>query len=472
MPSFSTLTAREMSGLLSEGSVTSVELTRACLSEAERLQPPLNAFVEIWQEEALAAALESDRRRMEGRILSPFDGIPIGVKDNIAVKGHVMSCGSRMLKDYVSPYDATVVADIRSAGMPILGRLNMDEFAMGSTGEHSIYGAAVNPVSADRSAGGSSGGCASAVAGGILPWAIGSDTGGSVRQPASFCGVIGVKPAWGAVSRWGLTAFASSLDQIGVITRSVDDAADLLGLICHPDDHDATCVDFPNSATMPAKALILSESYTVSKEMAAAMERIAGNLAELGCEVNDVTLPDLSTALNAYYIISSGEASSNLARYDGFRYGHRAESYRDVDDLFERSRDEGFGPEVKRRILMGTYSLSAGFIRESYLRADAFRHRFREQLSCLLGHDGILLHPTAPGAAPLLMHYDAAPVDMYLEDLFTVPANLCGFPALSLPLCQSAEGLPLGISLMAGKNGLPMLLRIGKALLEGGEDHA
>ena len=462
---------------LAEGAVTSEEITRAYLDAIAQKDGAIHAYLEVFAGEALESARQSDARRADNAALSPLDGVPLAVKDNIAMRGHVCSCASRMLEHYVSPYDAAAIERVRAAGMPILGRLNMDEFAMGSATDTGAFGPTRNPADPARVPGGSSGGCAAAVAAGLAPIALGSDTGGSVRQPAAFCGVTGVKPAYGAISRWGLVAFASSLDQIGVLAKSAGDAALLLALLCGADARDRT--SDPALAFTPCPPLSHARGWTVGlpeeclgdaalhEEARAAVEKTARRLEALGAEVRRVSLPLLRYALPAYYVLSAAEASSNLARYDGVRYGHRARAYADLDELYRKSREEGFGMEVKRRILLGTFALSEGYQDAYYLRAQRVRDALRAQTEAVLDTCGALLMPVTPGPA-WRFGEKTDPVERYLGDLYTVPANLTGLPAVSLPLARTREGLPIGVGLLGRRHGLSQLLALC-GLLEGGE---
>lgn len=474
VPEICALSAAKLSQALSEGRITSAEITEAYLKSIELNNGELNAFIEVFADDARREAALSDARRLAGAPLSPLDGVPVAVKDNIVMKGRVCSCASKMLADFVSPYDATVIARIREAGMPVLGRLNMDEFAMGGSTETSVFVMTRNPWDARRVPGGSSGGSASAVAAGMAPIALGSDTGGSIRQPASFCGVVGVKPAYGAVSRYGLVAFASSLDQIGVLSKTPLDAAMLLDVICGGDPKDMTSdasleADFARAAstrfTDGDKPLSGYRIGVPDECMGAGLhgdvregiEAAADNWRALGAEVTRVSIPSLPYALPAYYVISSAEASSNLARYDGIRYGYRAESYGDLDELYRKSRAEGFGDEVKRRVMLGTFALSSGYQDKYYLKAQKARELLRHETDEALGVCDALLSPVAP--TPAYMAGERSdPMSMYLGDIYTVPANITGLPALSVPCGFSAEGLPIGMSLTGGRHSLPTLI--------------
>ena len=417
IPALCQKTVTELCALLDGGQITSVEIVRAYLRAIDARDGEVHAYLETYPDDALREAAESDRRRAQGRRLSPLDGVPIAVKDNLVMRGRVCSCASRMLESFRSPYDATVIQKLRAAGMPILGRLNMDEFAMGGSTENSAFGVTRNPWKPDCVPGGSSGGSAAAVAAGMAPAALGSDTGGSIRQPASFCGVVGVKPAYGMVSRYGLVAFASSLDQIGPLCKTAADAALVLDGISGGDPHDMT---------------------------------------------SDPTLAQ-PYALPAYYVISSAEASSNLARFDGVRYGYRARAYADLDELYRKSRQEGFGMEVKRRIMLGTFALSSGYQDQYYLKALKARELLRYEAAEALKGCAALLSPVAPTPAYRLGEKTGDPMKMYLGDIYTVPANITGLPAVSLPCGRSSEGLPIGMSLMGARDSLPLLMDVAVA---------
>lgn len=450
------------------------ELTRAYLGRIKEKDAEIGAFLTVAEESAIEAARESDKRRAEGKVLGSLDGIPISVKDNICTRGIFTTCASRMLEGYIPPYDATAVDRLKAAGAIILGKTNMDEFGMGSSCENSAYKITKNPLDTSCVAGGSSGGSAAAVAASMSPLALGSDTGGSVRQPASFCGLVGMKPTYGRVPRYGLVAFASSLDQIGVISSSVEDNATVLGVISGRDARDSTTADIPSglegvskkegvrglSVAIP-RELISSE---VSDEVRTAVLAAAHIYERLGASVKEISLPSLRYALPAYYVISSAEASSNLARFDGVRYGRRAEGYGDINELYIRSRSEGFGDEVKRRIMLGTFALSAGYYDEYYGRAKRAAESVRCELEESFEEFDLLLSPTSPGTAFRIGEMTDSPTRMYASDLCTVPASIAGIPALSLPCGVDGRGMPIGVQLMGRVFSEDMLYRAAFAL--------
>jgi aspartyl-tRNA(Asn)/glutamyl-tRNA(Gln) amidotransferase subunit A len=450
-------TLSELSGLLAGGEVSSVELTRHFLDRVASLDPSLNAFITVTADQALAAAVEADRRRSAGEA-GPLTGVPIAHKDIFCTAGVKTSCGSRMLDSFVSPYDATVVERLDAAGVVCLGKTNMDEFAMGSSNETSWYGPVRNPWDLERVPGGSSGGSAAAVSARLAPAATGTDTGGSIRQPAALVGITGLKPTYGRVSRYGMIAFASSLDQAGTLTRSAEDAALLLTAMAGHDPRDSTCVDVP----VPDYAAGLSGDLTglrvglvreflddgLDGDNRKAIEAAASVLQDLGAELVEVSLPNLGLSVPTYYVVAPAECSSNLSRFDGVRFGHRCEDPRDLLDLYERSRSEGFGAEVKRRILTGTYVLSAGYYDAYYLKAQKVRQLIAADFREAFGRADVLLGPTTPTPAFRLGEKTDNPVTMYLNDIYTIGANLAGLPGMSVP-CGFVNDLPVGLHLIA-----------------------
>ncbi len=436
------------------GSITVEETCRRALERIEAANGALNAFLHVNPDAALARARALDAGRGQA---GPLHGIPIAIKDNIAVRGMPATAGSRMLESYVPPYDATVVQRLEAAGAVIIGKTNCDEFAMGSSTEHSAFGPTRNPLAADRIPGGSSGGSAAAVAAGLAPLALGSDTGGSIRQPAACCGVVGVKPTYGRVSRWGLIAFASSLDQIGPIATSVADAALVLDVLCGSDSRDATSAARPDEIFSAAldghieglrigvPRHILEEG--LDPEVAGAFEASLKTLAALGADVKTVTLPHSRYAIPVYYLVATAEASSNLARYDGVRYGRRAAGVASVRQMYERTRSGGFGAEVKRRIMLGTFVLSQGYYDAYYLKAQQVRTLIRRDYDAAFADVDLVATPTSPTPAFKLGERNADPIQMYLADVFTVAAPLAGLPALSVPCGVTRDRLPVGLHL-------------------------
>jgi aspartyl-tRNA(Asn)/glutamyl-tRNA(Gln) amidotransferase subunit A len=451
-------------------------LVDRALSAAETLGARLNTVVGLRRDAALAEAEASDSRRRSGSIRSPLDGTPLLLKDNMVMFGELTTCASRILESFVSPYDSTVVERLRAAGAIVIGRTNMDEFAMGSSTENSAYGPTANPWALDRTPGGSSGGSAAAVARRLVPAALGSDTGGSIRQPAAFCGVVGVKPTYGRVSRYGLLAFASSLDQIGPFATSVDDAALLLTAMAGVDPHDATCSTRPVPAWpalpggdvrglrigVPRRFIESGVDPAVSQAFAAALS----TWRDAGAAIVDVELPHAALAIPVYYLIATAEASSNLARYDGVRYGHRAAlgPTDGLREMYERTRDEGFGAEVKRRIMLGTFVLSAGYHDAYYVKAQLVRAKVRDDYTRAFESVDAVATPTTPTPAFRLGEKTADPLQMYLADIFTVSANLAGLPAISLPCGFSPDGLPIGCQLTARRWDEATLFRAGATL--------
>lgn len=473
-------TIAELSARLGRGELTSVALTQAVLARTSAVEPRVGAFNSRDEADALRQAEASDARRAAGQALGPLDGIPIGLKDVIAVRDQLLTASSRMLANFVSPYDATVTQRLKSAGAVLWGRLNLDEFAMGSSTENSATQPTANPWDLSCVPGGSSGGSAAALAAGEAIATLGSDTGGSIRQPASLCGVVGLKPTYGLVSRYGLIAFASSLDQIGPFTRTVEDAALMLQAIAGHDERDSTSFkteipDYRAALTNkrgPWKLGIPKEYFGegLDPEVGAAVEQAIAYYREQGCEIVEVSLPHTDYCLDAYYVIATAEASSNLARYDGIRYGHRSRQASDVVDLYFQSRAEGFGEEVKRRIILGTYVLSSGYYDAYYLRAQKVRTLIRQDFLSAYQQVDALITPTSPTPA-FKRGAKADPLALYLCDIYTIGVNLAGLPAISLPCGFSSAGLPIGLQLIGQPFAEAELLAIAAAYERGHDWH-
>ena len=460
---------------LRSGEVSARELTDQHLKRIGAVEPRVHAFLEVTAERARADADRIDAARAAGDELPPLAGVPLAIKDNLCTKGVRTTCSSRMLEHFVPPYESTVTERLWNAGAVLVGKTNLDEFAMGSSTETSAFGASHNPWNPERVPGGSSGGSAAAVAAGEAMGALGSDTGGSIRQPASFCGVVGLKPTYGRVSRWGLVAFASSLDQVGPFTSSVADAAELLQVIAGADPRDATCLtapvpDYRAALEQPIKGLrvgIVRECFSadgLAPEVAAAVMAAADTLQALGCELVDVSCPRFNDGIATYYVIAPSEASANLARYDGVKYGYRSSSSEAAGDslaqMTARSRAEGFGDEVQRRILIGTYALSAGYVDAYYKKAQQVRTLIRRDFDAAFQGVDVLLTPTSPTTAFAFGAHAEDPLAMYLADLLTIPANMAGLPAISLPCGFDGQGLPIGLQLITGVLQEPRLLQV------------
>jgi aspartyl-tRNA(Asn)/glutamyl-tRNA(Gln) amidotransferase subunit A len=448
------LTAEDAIELLERGEASGDELADAYLEAIDERDPELHAFLHVVGEKG--------------------DGVPIALKDVITTKGIPTTAGSRILEGYTPVFDSTVATRCREAGLPFLGKTNLDEFAMGSSTENSAFGPTRNPWDPDRVPGGSSGGSAAAVAGGLAPWALGTDTGGSVKQPASLCGVVGLRPTYGTVSRYGIVAFASSLDQVGPLTKTVRDCARLYGIIAGRDACDSTTVDLPSPVELPDGDDLAGVRIGVPREMNEA-EGIAPGVSEkvneairraeeLGALVEETSLPrSVDYGLACYYLVAPAEASSNLARYDGIRYGHRADTDGDLTALYARTRWEGFGAESKRRILLGTYALSAGYYDAYYGQAQKVRTVIAQEHAAAFERFDVLVSPTSPTVAFRIGEKAENPLAMYLSDLLTIPANMAGLPGLSIP-CGLSEGLPVGLQLIGPQFSENVLFRVGQAL--------
>ena len=455
------LTVHELQEKLKNKELTSLDITKAYIDRINEKEKDIQAFVTTLEDKALEQAKKIDAEREGGEVESEFAGIPIGIKDNICTKGVKTTCSSRMLENFVSPYDATVVEKVNSKRMIDLGKLNMDEFAMGGSTEYSYFKKTRNPWNLNKVPGGSSGGSAAAVAARMVPWALGSDTGGSIRQPASFCGVVGLKPTYGLVSRYGLVAFASSLDQIGPITKDVYDSAMLLNIIAGHDERDTTSrevenVDYTKCLKNDVKGLkigVPKEFFGegINGEVKAKLEEAIEVYKELGAEVEEFSLDIAKYSLATYYIIACAEASSNLGRFDGIRYGYRAKEFKDLKDLYRKSRSQGFGPEVKRRIILGTYVLSSGYYDAYYKKAQQVRTLVMNEFNKAFEKYDVLLTPTSPTVAFDIGSKSNNPLEMYLSDICTVSVNIAGLPGISIPCGVDKEGMPIGMQLIGNK---------------------
>ena len=446
------LTVHELVEKLDKNEITVQDITNAYVDRINEKEKDIHAFVTVTTEDAIQKSKNVDKTK------SKFAGIPIGIKDNICTKGVKTTCSSKMLENFISPYDATVVEKLNNEGIISLGKLNLDEFAMGASTEYSAFGTTKNPWDLNRVPGGSSGGSAAAVAANMVPWALGSDTGGSVRQPASLCGVVGLKPTYGLVSRYGLVAFASSLDQIGPITKDVEDAAMLLGIIAGHDERDSTSVnkekiDYTKKLKEGVKGLkigvpkeFLGEG--INEEVKKSIQEVAKTYEKLGATVEECSLDIAEKALATYYIIACAEASSNLGRFDGIRYGYRTKEYEDLNDIFVNSRSEGFGAEVKRRIILGTYVLSSGYYDAYYKKAQKVRTFIKNEFDKLFKKYDVLLTPTSPTVAYDIGTRSKNPLEMYLADLCTVSVNIAGLPGISIPSGVDSQGMPIGMQLI------------------------
>ena len=459
----------ELSAGLRAGEFTSVELTQAYLERIAALDGELNSYITVDSEGALAAAKEADRQLQAGDA-GLLCGIPIAHKDIFCTDGVKTSCASRMLDNFVGPYDATVVTRLKQAGMVMLGKTNMDEFAMGSSNETSWYGPVRNPWDTERVPGGSSGGSAAAVAARLAVAATGTDTGGSIRQPAALCGITGLKPTYGRVSRYGMIAFASSLDQAGTMTRSAEDSALLLQAMAGFDGHDSTSVDEPvpdyaatlNDDLAGLKIGLPKEYFGEGLDLAVArsVEAAIETYRKLGAELVEISLPNTHLAVPTYYVVAPAECSSNLSRFDGVRFGHRCDDPLDLEDLYKRSRGEGFGAEVKRRIMIGAYVLSAGYYDAYYLQAQKIRHLISDDFKQAFQQVDAIMGPTAPDTAFKLGEKAGDPVSMYLSDIYTIATNLAGLPGMSLPV-EPVNGLPVGLQLIGNYFSEAKLLNLG-----------
>lgn len=447
-------TALEMSRALAARQVSSVELVQRAFDRINADDPHIRAFISLADRKTiLASAREIDTARINGEKLSPFAGVPVAVKDNIAVANHRLTCGSRMLENYVVQYDATAIKRLRDAGLLIVGKTNMDEFGFGSSTENSAFFPTCNPRVANCVPGGSSGGSAAAVAAGMVPWALGTDTGGSIRQPASLCGIVGIRPTYGRVSRYGLVAFASSMDQIGTLANTVDDATALLSIIMGPDEHDSTTLPESVRLEVPIEkpfTLGIPEQYIGSDcapEVVAAVDAVGKIAKDLDWEVRSLSLPLTEDALSIYYLIAWVEAASNLARYDGIKYGYGSRLTDSYEDFVSHTRAEAFGNESKRRIMLGTFAASSGYYDEYYNKACIAREAVKREFATAFEEIDLLLSPASPTTAWPLGERVDDPVRMYMSDILSVPAALAGIPALTLPAGTDSDNRPMGVQL-------------------------
>jgi aspartyl-tRNA(Asn)/glutamyl-tRNA(Gln) amidotransferase subunit A len=462
-----------LSELLEKGETTSVEISKSFLKRIEEVDGKINGYITLNKENLLKDAEESDKRREKGEPLSKFDGIPIAIKDNINTKGIKTTCGSKILENFIPPYNATSYEKLLEAGFLTIGKTNLDEFAMGSTTESSYFGVTKNPYDLKRVPGGSSGGSAAVVSARMAPGSIGSDTGGSIRQPASFCGVVGIKPTYGRVSRYGLTAFASSLDQIGTFGNNVDDTAALLSVISGWDKKDTTSIDSevnfqPENLQKNIKGLKIGvpEEYFrgVSPDIINAVEKKIKDFEKLGAVVENISLKYTDYAIPIYYIIATSEASSNLARYDGVRYGRRESEAEDLSSLYTKSRSNGFGKEVKRRIILGTFSLSSGYYDAYYLQALKGRTLIIDEFKNAFSKVDAIISPVTSTTAFKIGEMVSDPLKMYMSDILTISANLAGIPGLSLPVGFDSSGLPIGMQIMGKHFNEKTILSLAKAV--------
>jgi aspartyl-tRNA(Asn)/glutamyl-tRNA(Gln) amidotransferase subunit A len=464
--------ASELLPLLRRGEVSAEALTGQFLDAIRRREPHVRAFLHLDEADALAQARAIDRKRQGGAPLGALAGLPVAVKDVLCVRGQPTTCGSKILQNFRPPYDAHVIERLRAADAVLLGKTNLDEFAMGSSTENSAFQVTRNPWDLERIPGGSSGGSAAAVAAGLAPLALGSDTGGSIRQPAGLCGIVGLKPSYGRVSRFGLVAFASSLDQVGPFSHDVAGAALLLEVIAGHDPRDSTSVDRPvppvtRTLDEPVRPLTLGVAREhfgqgLDAEVEAAVRAAIGVYQDLGARIEEVSLPHSPYAVATYYLVATAEASSNLARYDGVHYGHRSRDHADLISMYARSRGEGFGAEVKRRVMLGTYALSSGYKDAYYLKALKVRRLIRQDFDAAFRRCDAVLGPTSPTAAFKIGEKADDPLSMYLADIYTISCNLAGLPGVSIPCGFTKAGLPIGLQLLAAPFEEEKLLRLAR----------
>ncbi len=464
------LTIRELSLLLKRKEVSPVEVTKAVLDRIDGIEGKVHAYISILREESLKASKRAEKSISSGDYIGALHGVPIGVKDIFVMKGTRTTCGSKILENFAPPYDATIVERLKNAGAIVVGKNNMDEFAMGSSTENSYFGPTRNPWDLERVPGGSSGGSAAAVSASLCFASIGTDTGGSIRQPAAFCGITGIKPTYGRVSRFGMIAFASSLDQGGPLTKTVEDAALMLNVFAGGDNKDSTSVHVPvpdyvshlNGEIKGIRVGVPKEYFIkgIDSEVEKAVKKAIELVEDLGCSIEEITLPHTEYAVSSYYIIAPSEASSNLARYDGVRYGLRVPDSNLLRDMYNRTRAEGFGAEVKRRIMIGTYALSAGYYDAYYLKAQRVRTLIKRDFEEAFKKVDVIMTPTSPEAAFKIGEKTDDPLKMYLSDIFTIPCNLAGLPGIAIPCGFTSNGLPIGLQILGKPFDEETILRV------------
>lgn len=452
------LTIREVSDSIKKKEISPVEITQEVLKRIEEVDGKINSYVTVLTDDAIQSAKEAEKLLSSGTYLGPLHGVPIGLKDIFCMKGVRTTCGSRILENFISPYDATVTQRLKNAGAVILGKNNMDEFAMGSSTENSYFGPTRNPWDLERVPGGSSGGSAASVTASLCFASMGTDTGGSIRQPAALCGIVGLKPTYGRVSRFGMIAFASSLDQGGPLTKTVEDAALMLNVIAGKDSRDSTSVDSPvpdytrtiNDEIKGIRIGVPKEYFIkgIDTEIEEAVKRAIALIEDLGGSVEEISLPHTKHAVSAYYLLAPAEASSNLARYDGVKYGLRVSDTESLMDMYLKTRAEGFGREVKRRIMIGTYALSSGYYDAYYLKAQRVRTLIKKDFDDAFKKVDVIITPTSPEAAFKIGEKTDDPLKMYLSDIFTIPCNLAGLPGISIPCGFTSSGLPIGLQIL------------------------
>ena len=467
------LTVHELQEKIKNKELKIEQIVQAYIESIKEKEPKVDAFITLQLEEALEKAKQLDEKKANGKELSSLAGIPIGIKDIICTKGVRTTCASKMLENFIAPYDATAMEKVNQEEMISLGKLNMDEFAMGSSNEHSYFKKTKNPWDLSRIPGGSSGGSAAAVAANMVPWALGTDTGGSIRQPAALCGIVGLKPTYGLVSRYGVIAYASSLDQVGVFTKDVEDCAMLLNVIAGKDEKDSTSVDvgqkdYTQSLNKNIKGFkigVPKEFFGegINEEVKQSLYTAIEEYKKLGAEVEEISLDIAELSLATYYIISCAEASSNLGRYDGIRYGHRTEIFSNVKELIKNSRSEGFGEEVKRRIILGTYVLSSGYYDAYYKKAQQVRTLVMKKFGEAFEKYDVILTPTSPTTAFKLGEKSNNPLEMYLSDICTVSVNIAGLPGISIPCGVDSKGLPIGMQLIGNKFDEEKIIKVAHA---------